>query len=85
MVSFEIEGDAEQAYAFLNALKIPVIGPSLGGVESIISPLAVMGYADLPPEERLKLGIRDELIRFCIGIEETDDLIGDLAQALEKM
>ncbi len=84
VVSFEIEGNTDQAYAFLNALKTPVIGPSLGGVESIISPLAVMGYADLPPEERLTLGIRDELIRFCIGIEETADLIEDLEQALKK-
>jgi cystathionine gamma-synthase len=82
VVSFEIDGVAEDAYAFLNRLKIPVIGPSLGGVESIISPLAVMGYADVPPEERLKLGIRDELIRFCIGIEDAKDLIEDLEQAL---
>ena len=75
VVSFEIDGSAQDAYAFLNALEIPAIGPSLGGVESIISPLAVMGYADVPPEERIKLGIRDELIRFCIGIEDADDLI----------
>ena len=84
VVSFEIDGDAADAYAFLNQLQIPVIGPSLGGVESIISPLAIMGYADLPPEERLKLGIRDELIRFCIGIEDADDLIADLRQALDN-
>ena len=85
VVSFEVEGEAEDAYTFLNALKIPAIGPSLGGVESIISPLAVMGYADLPPEERLKLGIRDELIRFCIGIEDAEDLIADLDQALAQL
>ena len=82
VVSFEIDGDAEDAYRFLDALEIPTIGPSLGGVESIISPLAVMGYALLEPEERLALGIRDELIRFCIGIEDKDDLIADLEQAL---
>lgn len=82
VVSFEVDGSAEDAYRFLNALAIPTIGPSLGGVETLISPLAVMGYADLPPEERLKLGIRDELIRLCVGIEDTDELIADLAQAL---
>ena len=70
VVSFEITGDIETTYRFIDALQIPTVGPSLGGVESLISPLAVMGYADIPPEERESLGIRDELIRFCIGIED---------------
>ena len=84
-VSFEIDGDAERAYRFIDALKIPTIGPSLGGVESLISPLAIMGYSELPEEERLALGIRDELVRFCIGIEETEDLIADVRQALAQI
>lgn len=82
VVSFEIEGDGACAHRFIDALTIPTIGPSLGGVESMISPLAVMGYAELPAEERLALGIRDELVRFCIGIEDTNDLLADLQQAL---
>lgn len=82
VVSFEIDGDGALAHRFIDALKIPHIGPSLGGVESMVSPLAVMGYAELPEEERLALGIRDELVRFCIGIEDTDDLLADVAQAL---
>jgi len=82
VVSFEIDGDGPLAHRFIDALKIPHIGPSLGGVESMISPLAIMGYAELPEEERLALGIRDELVRFCLGIEDTDDLLADLAQAL---
>ncbi|MCB0159126.1 MAG: PLP-dependent transferase, partial [Caldilineaceae bacterium] len=82
VVSFEIDGDADAAYRFLNALTIPTIGPSLGGVESMVSPLAVMGYADLAPEERLRLGIRDELVRLCLGIEDTEELIEDLRRAL---
>ena len=85
VVSFEIEGDAEDAYRFLNALEIPTIGPSLGGVESMISPLALMGYANVSPEERLRLGIRDELIRLCLGIEDTADLLADMAQALAQI
>jgi len=85
VVSFEIDGDSERAHRFIDALRIPVIGPSLGGVESIVSPLALMGYASLPPEDRLKLGIRDELVRFCVGVEETADLIADLAQALTQI
>jgi cystathionine gamma-synthase len=83
VVSFEIDGNADDAYRFLNALTIPTIGPSLGGVESMVSPLAVMGYADLAPEERLRLGIRDELIRLCLGIEDTEELIEDLRRALD--
>ena len=85
VVSFGIEGGVEQAYRLIDALRIPTIGPSLGGVESMVSPLAVMGYANVPPEERTKLGIRDELVRLCCGIEETDDLIADLQQALQRL
>jgi cystathionine gamma-synthase len=85
VVSFEIDGDGERAHRFIDALRIPTVGPSLGGVESLISPLSLIGYADLPQEEREALGIRDELVRFCIGIEETEDLLADLAQALEQI
>ncbi len=85
VVSFEVEGDAEAAYRMINALKIATIGPSLGGVETLVSPLALMGYASLPPEERLALGIRDELVRLCCGIEETADLLADLEQALNAV
>lgn len=85
VVSFEIDGDADRAHQFIDALKIPTVGPSLGGVESLISPLALMGFASVPPEERLAQGIRDELVRFCIGIEDTADLLADLAQALDQI
>lgn len=85
VVSFEIEGDGETAHRFIDALQIPTIGPSLGGVESMVSPLALMGYAGVSPEERAELGIRDELVRLCLGVEDTGDLIADLRQALEKI
>jgi len=85
VVSFEPAGGVEQAYRLMDAMKIPTIGPSLGGVESIISPLAIMGYAKLSPEERQTLRINDELVRFCIGIEDAKDLIADLAQALDQI
>jgi cystathionine gamma-synthase len=85
VVSFEIDGDGERAYRFIDALKIPTIGPSLGGVESLISPLALIGFADVSPEERAELGISDELVRFCIGIEETEDILADLVQALDQI
>jgi cystathionine gamma-synthase len=85
VVSFEIEGGVARAHRFIDALTIPTIGPSLGGVESMVSPLAVMGYANVPPEERAALRIRDELVRLCLGIEDTEELIADLRQALEKI
>jgi cystathionine gamma-synthase len=85
VVSFEIDGDAAHTHRFIDALRIPTIGPSLGGVESMVSPLAVMGYANVTPEERAALGIRDELVRLCLGIEETQDLIDDLARAFEAI
>jgi cystathionine gamma-synthase len=85
VVSFELDGDVTTAYSFIDALKIPTVGPSLGGVESLITPLSQMGYADVSPEERAELGITDELIRFCIGIEDTEDLLADLKQALEQV
>ncbi len=85
VVTFEIDGDREQTYQFIDALRIPTVGPSLGGVESLISPLALMGYADLPQEERDALGISDQLVRLCTGIEETGDLLADLSQALAQI
>ncbi|MCO6452731.1 MAG: PLP-dependent transferase [Caldilineales bacterium] len=58
------------------------MAPSLGGVDSLIEQPALISYYDLTPEDRLALGIRDELVRFAIGIEDTDDLIADLERAL---
>lgn len=82
VVSFELVGDAETAYRFIDALQVPTIGPSLGGTESMVSPLAIMGYWYLEQEEREALGIRDGLIRYCCGIEESADLIADAERAL---
>ncbi|HRP68235.1 MAG TPA: PLP-dependent transferase, partial [Turneriella sp.] len=70
------------ANTFLNRLKIPTIAASLGGVESLIHHVAIMSYADLTPEKREEIGIPDNLIRFAVGLEDTDDLIADLTQAL---
>jgi cystathionine gamma-synthase len=85
VVAFEVDGDAETTHRLIDALKIPTVGPSLGGVESLVSPLALMGYADLQPEERASLGITDELVRLCLGIEDTSDIVADLEQALAQI
>lgn len=82
VVSFEVEGDLEAASRVVDACRIPYIAVSLGGVESLIEQPAVMSFYELTTEERLQIGIRDNLIRYSVGIEDVDDLIADLAQAL---
>jgi len=82
VVSFEVDGDLAQTSAFIDALRIPYIGPSLGGVESIIEQPALMSHFTKDAEERLELGIKDELVRYALGIEDTQDIIADLKQAL---
>ncbi|MBC7812128.1 MAG: PLP-dependent transferase [Burkholderiales bacterium] len=82
VVSFEVVGDLQATSQFIDRLKIPYIAPSLGGVESLIEQPALMSYYEKTTEERLALGIKDNLVRFAIGIEDTDDILNDLDQAL---
>jgi cystathionine gamma-synthase len=67
----------------VDACRIPQIAPSLGGVESLIEQPALMSFYELTTEERLLVGIKDNLIRYSVGIEDADDLVADLAAALE--
>jgi cystathionine gamma-synthase len=83
VVSFEIDGTLEETSRFVDAMEIPLIAPSLGGVESLIEQPALMSYYELSTEERLAVGIKDNLVRFALGVEDTADLLADLAQALE--
>jgi cystathionine gamma-synthase len=83
VVSFEIAGTLEQTSAFIDALRLPHIAPSLGGVESLVEQPALMSYYELAPEERQRLGISDSLVRYAAGIEDTDDLLADVEQALK--
>lgn len=69
---------------FVAAMHLPVFAVSLGGVESILSYPAKMSHAAMEPEERLKRGITDGLLRFSVGLEHEDDLIADFEQALAK-
>lgn len=85
VVSFEPEADLERTSVFIDAVRIPYIGPSLGGVESIIEQPALMSHFTLDKAERLEIGIKDELVRYALGIEDADDLIADLEQALDKI
>ncbi|MFN8527135.1 MAG: aminotransferase class I/II-fold pyridoxal phosphate-dependent enzyme [Anaerolineae bacterium] len=82
VVTFEIKGDLKTTSDFIDRLHIPYIAPSLGGVESLIEQPALMSYFEKTTEERLALGMKDNLVRFAIGIEDTDDILEDLEQAL---
>lgn len=83
VVSFEVAGDLEAASRVVDACRIPQIAPSLGGVESLIEQPALMSFYELTTEERLMVGIKDNLIRYAVGIEDLEDLISDLRAALE--
>ena len=83
VVSFEIEGDMEKTGRFVDRLRLPYIGPTLGGVESIAQQQAL--FVSLDPTRRQASGIADNLVRYALGIEDADDLIADLSQALEEI
>lgn len=85
MVSFEIDGSVEDANLFMSHLDLFINTASLGGVESLITRPVQTSHSGMTPEERMAAGIRDELIRLSIGIEDAEDLIGDLGQALKKI
>ena len=85
MLSFEIDGDVDQADQFINLLQYAISAPSLGGVESLVTRPVTTSHALMDKAEREIAGISDRLIRFSVGIEAADDLIADLQQALENI
>ncbi len=85
MISFYLKGDImEEATRVMENVRLFALGESLGGVESLFTHPSGMTHASLPKEERLKNGLRDTLMRLSVGIEDVDDLIADLEQALAK-
>lgn len=82
MVTVELDRDLAATRRFLERCQIFTLAESLGGVESLIEHPAIMTHATIPVEQRQKLGISDSLVRLSVGIEDTDDLIADLEQAL---
>jgi cystathionine gamma-synthase len=85
VVTFEIDTNLEGAIRFTDACQLPYIAPSLGGVESLVEMPVLMSYWDVEREERLKMGITDSLIRLSCGIEDAEDLLADLEQALGRL
>ena len=82
IVTFRLDGGNDQVRRFVKALKVFLFAESLGGVESLVCHPATMSHGVLTPEERQKVGITDGTIRLSVGIEDAQDLIEDLAQAL---
>ena len=85
MVSFWVKGGEAETFRVLDSLRIPRNGPSFGGTESLVCHPASLTFYKLGPEERERLGIRDTLIRYAVGLEDPGDLIADLDQALAKI
>lgn len=84
MVSAEFKLSLEDTLKFISSFKLFTLAESLGGVESLVNHPTTMTHAIIPPEERKLLGLNDGLVRFSIGIEDSEDLIQDLSQNLEK-
>ena len=79
-----MKGGEKEAFAVLDRLEVFKLAVSLGGTESLASHPASMTHSDIPAEEQLRLGITPALIRLSVGIENPDDLIADLDQALRR-
>jgi cystathionine gamma-synthase len=84
VVTFETKGNLSFAKRFLDALKLCYIGPSLGGVETLITHPALVSYYDYTRKQRYELGITDTLFRLAVGIEDPDDIIRDLERGLKQ-
>jgi cystathionine gamma-synthase len=85
VVSFTVKGGLDTTSRFIDALVIPFIAPSFGGVETLIEQPALMSFYELSAEERLAVGIPENLVRLSLGIEDVEDLIADLDQALTQI
>lgn len=86
MLSFTLKDDRiEKAFTLMKSVELFALAESLGGVESLVNHPASMTHASIPKEERVKNGLMDSLIRLSIGVEDAEDLIADLEQALQKV
>ena len=85
MVTFEVNGTGEDACTFAEGCNVFLLAESLGGVESLIGYPPLMSHATMTEEQRLAKGIPPTLIRLSVGIEDKDDLIEDIEQALAKI
>jgi cystathionine beta-lyase/cystathionine gamma-synthase len=84
VISFLVKGNDRTTRKFVDALKLFLITPSLGGSESLVTQMSMMSFFDYPVEYRQSIGIVDNLVRLALGLEDVDDLIADLDQALRS-
>lgn len=85
MISFVLNGTPEQTADFVTKTKLFTLAESLGGIESLLEQPSTMTHASIPPEVRESLGIKDQLVRLSVGIEDVDDLMADLQQAFDQL
>jgi cystathionine gamma-synthase len=85
VVTLLLKGDDAKTRKFIDALELFLITPSLGGSESLVTQMWMMSFFDYPEEYRKKIGMQDNLVRLALGLEDVNDLLADLRQALEKI
>ena len=85
VISFLVKGNDKATRRFIDSLSLFLITPSLGGSESLVTQMSMMSFFDYPAEVRESIGIVDNLVRIALGLEDVDDLIADLNQALGRV
>ena len=85
VITFLVKGDDKATRRFIDRLELFLITPSLGGSESLVTQMATMSFFDYPAEYRESIGMVDNLVRIALGLEDVDDLIADLRQALDRV
>jgi cystathionine gamma-synthase len=85
VVTLLLKGDDAKTRKFIDNLELFLITPSLGGSESLVTQMWMMSFFDYPEEYRKKIGMQDNLVRLALGLEDVDDLLADLKQALDKI
>ena len=85
VISFLVKGGNTETRSFIDALELFLITPSLGGSESLVTQMSTMSFFDYPEEYRKKIGMVDNLVRLALGLEDVEDLIADLKQALDRV
>ena len=85
VITFLVKGNDKATRRFIDALKLFLITPSLGGTESLVTQMSMMSFFDYPPAFRQSIGIHDNLVRLALGLEDVDDLMSDLDQALQRL
>jgi cystathionine beta-lyase/cystathionine gamma-synthase len=85
VITFLVKGDDKETRRFIDSLELFLITPSLGGSESLVTQMSMMSFFDYPVAYRKSLGMVDNLVRIALGLENVEDLIADLKQALAKI